>query len=122
MNVCPNCGGNLEDIENFCPLCGSKLSEIIKTSNVSDDRDQIIDELKSRVLFLERKQNYPKNSQVEQLKREINELKTLIRDSKTNSQKKKSGNDGTIACCCFAIIIIVLFFMFMNPFLFIGGF
>ncbi len=118
MTLCPNCGAQLDDLENFCPFCGTKFSEYVK----SDDKDKIIEDLNKKVILLEQQIKYSKDPQIEDLKRELYDLRQQLNDVVIRPKPQKQNNEGCIACCCFIVIILFLFFMFVNPFLLFGFF
>jgi predicted amidophosphoribosyltransferase len=119
MNLCPNCGAKLDDLENFCPFCGMKFSEHIK----SDDKDKIIDDLNRKIILLEQQIKYSKDPQIEELKRELYDLRQQLNDVFIEPKPQKQSNEGWVACCCFIVIILFLFIMFGGgTYLLLGSF
>ncbi len=91
MTYCTNCGAKLEGNESFCPLCGNTLTDYIRS---------------------------PTTSEVESLKREVEDLKEQLRKKETYVPIPQKRADNTFLICCVIVILLMVILGFFPFFLF----
>ena len=102
---CPNCGENLEKIENFCPYCRYKFDSRMK----SGSKNLNINTIEKFEYQIHRAEN----EQIQDLRKEVR----LLKQNFLNSQKASNKKNGEVwYWCCVLIVVIYFIYHLINVF------